>query len=833
MSGRARLALCAAAATLMASCALLPLVDPATWFLQAAFLLAVQTGVGAAARRVPLARPLTIAVQALVTLMLLTLSFAREQAVAGLLPGPDVFRYFGELLQAGADDVSRYSIPAPLSDGIRLMMVGGVVVIGLAVDALAVTFRSAAPAGLPLLALYSVAAGLADGGAGWIWFLLAATGYLVLLLAEGRDRLSQWGRVFGGGPRAPGGDPSGSPTAPVRTGRRIGAVALGVALVVPLALPALDGGLLDAARTGVAGGSGGGNTISAVNPLVSLSDSLNVDEDREVMSYRTNSEETQNLYLRIVSLDEFDGTAWKPAKRHVEDVPGSFPTPPGLSDDVRRTEVQTRISAADWYAQDWLPLPYPASQVGINGKWRFEPVGRTLVGDHGQTTRGQEYTVKSLIVQPTADQLANAPEAPEVLKREFTKVPNSLPPVVAATARQITADSANDYERAVKLQDWFALEGGFTYDTEVKVGSGSQAIARFLRDKEGFCVHFSFAMASMARTLGIPARVAVGFTPGSPKSDGTMSVGLRDAHAWPELYFEGVGWTRFEPTPNRGSVPDYTRTDTPGAAVPDPDAPSRSSSSEPSAAPSGSEDCTAAEKKLEQPCASESPQAAFGATNDDPPWWLSLLLWLAGGLAVGTLPLLPMLWRLRARSVRLGSHHWTVANAGGVAAAAGQEAGGDTGMDLRLDGQGRATEARTAAVALEAWQEVSDTAWDFGIPPDESQTPRKAAARIVRVGHLEPEAAASVHRIADAVEQVLYAPSPRPAPGLSADVRRMTQGLRATASRGTRLRALLAPRSAVRVVWAASDRWHALKYRTAVRWTALLRRPSSQGGSGG
>ncbi|MBV1938126.1 DUF3488 and transglutaminase-like domain-containing protein [Streptomyces sp. BV286] len=796
MSGRARLALCAAAATLMAACALLPLVDPATWFLQAAFLLAVQTGVGAAARRVPLARPLTIAVQALVTLMLLTLSFAREQAIAGLLPGPDVFRYFGELLQAGADDVGRYSIPAPLSDGIRLMLVGGVVVIGLAVDALAVTFRSAAPAGLPLLALYSVAAGLADGAAGWVWFLLAAAGYLVLLLAEGRDRLSQWGRVFGGGPRTPGTDPSEGAVAPIRTGRRIGAVALGIALVVPLALPALDGGLLDAAGTGVGTGTGGGGTISAVNPLVSLRDSLNVDEDREVMSYRTDSEETQDLYLRIVSLDEFDGTAWKPAKRHVDDVPDSFPTPPGLGDDVERTEIQTRISAADWYAQDWLPMPYPASQVGIGGKWRYEPVGRTLVGDHGQTTRGLEYTVKSLIVQPTAEQLANAPEAPAVLKREFTKVPESLPPIVGQTAQQITEGSANDYERAVKLQDWFALEGGFTYDTEVQVGSGSQAIARFLREKEGFCVHFSFAMASMARTLGIPARVAVGFTPGSPKSDGTTSVGLRDAHAWPELYFEGVGWTRFEPTPNRGTVPEYTRTDTPGTTLPNPDVPSRSSSTAPSAEPSSSESCTAAEKKLDQSCASESPQAAFGTTNDGSPWLMAMGLTLAG-LGVLAVPLLPMLWRMRARSVRLGAH-------------------------------GR-TEADAAAATLAAWQEVSDTAWDYGIAPDESQTPRKAAARIVRVGHLEPEAAASVHRVADAVEQVLYAPRPRPTPGLADDVRRMTAGLSATAGRGTRLRALLAPRSAVRVAWALSEGWIALKSRVAARWTAAVRRPSGQG----
>lgn len=293
------------------------------------------------------------------------------------------------------------------------------------------------------------------------------------------------------------------------------------------------------------------------------------------------------------------------AQRHIEDVPDRFPTPIGLGSDVQRGEIQTSISAADWYAQDWLPMPYPASKVNIKGSWRYEPVGRTLVGDHGQNTRGAQYTVTSLIVQPTAEQLASAPEPSAALKREFTKVPDSLPGLVAKTARKVTEGSTNHYEQAVKLQDYFAVNGGFTYNTQVQVGSGSAAIARFLKDKEGFCVHFSFAMASMARTLGIPARVAVGFTPGSPQADGSMSVGLRDAHAWPELYFEGVGWTRFEPTPNRGSVPEYTQTDTPGLDAPILPRPSTSTSAAPSTSASAGSDCQAQQQKPEA-CTSET-----------------------------------------------------------------------------------------------------------------------------------------------------------------------------------------------------------------------------------
>ncbi|MFE9538654.1 DUF3488 and DUF4129 domain-containing transglutaminase family protein [Streptomyces sp. NPDC006691] len=794
MSGRGRLALCAYLATVMAACSMLPLVAPASWLLQAAFLLAILTGVGALARRVPLARPLTVLAQAVVALLLLTLVFARHQALGGVLPGPDAFVQLNSLLQQGATDVGQYAIPAPATSGIRLMMVGGVLVIGLAVDALAVTFRSAAPAGLPLLALYSVAAGLSSGGASWLWFVLAAAGYLLLLLAEGRDRLSQWGRVFGGSARAPGRAQQGvfehsAPLAPVRTGRRIGALALGIALVIPAMLPALDSGLLGTAGTG-GGGDGTGGTISAVNPLVSLQNSLNQPEDREVMRYNTNTQDTKEMYLRIVALDEFDGASWKSSERHIKDVPDPLPRPDGLSPAVATSDVQTSVSAAGWYAQSWLPMPFPATRVNIKGDWRFEPVGRTLVGDRKQTTRGAQYTVSSLLVRPTAAQLADAPAPPAALLKEYTRVPDSLPSVVSATARQVTGGAANSYEKAVKLQDWFSISGGFSYNTHVQSGSGTEAIANFLKEKEGFCVHFSFSMAAMARTLGIPARVAVGFTPGTPRPDGTMSVGLRDAHAWPELYFEGVGWTRFEPTPTRGSAPDYTRQQTPVGSPSSPAEPSKRASAEPSAAPSASDSCPPADRRLGD-C---GPSAAAGVAGptDRGPSAPALIGTVLGVAALLVLPLLPLLWRRRVRARRLGS--------------------------------GGRTPADAVARTLAAWREITDTAWDHGIAPDESQTPRKAAARVVALGRLDGPAAESVHRAASAVEQVLYAPEPRPTPGLVDDVARVTAGLHAAAGRRQAWRAIFVPRSAVRVIWAVSLRWTLLREAVTTRTRILAER---------
>ncbi|SCK24577.1 DUF3488 and transglutaminase-like domain-containing protein [Streptomyces sp. WMMB 322] len=800
MSGRGRLALCAALATLAAAFALLPLVEPATWLLQAALLLGVQTLVGALARRVPLARPLTPAVQALVSLLLLTFFFVRDEAFAGLLPGPAAFAEFGQLLAQGGHDVGRYAIPAPVTDGIRLMLVGGVLLIGLLVDALAVTFRSAAPAGLPLLALYSVAAGLARDGAGWPWFLCAAGGYLLLLLAEGRERLSQWGRVFtdrgrpGSSAYEPGGV-EGPATAPVRTGRRIGALTLGLALVVPAVMPSLGSGLLDAARNGRGGLGQNGGTVSAVNPLVALQDSLNQAEDRTALSYTTSTRNTQEMYLRIVALDRFDGSSWKPSERRIDAVPDPLPAPPGLSPDVRTEKVRSNIVAAPWYAQNWLPMPYPADRVRLEGRWRFEPEGRTLVGDRGQTTRGERYQVESLLVKPTPRQLRQAPEPPRAVTEEYTKVPDSLPGVVERTARQVTSKASSDYERAVRLQDWFASDGGFTYDTRVRAGSGSAAIGNFLEQKEGFCVHFAFTMAAMARTLGIPARVAVGFTPGTADAEGRMNVGLKDAHAWPELYFEGVGWTRFEPTPTRGTPPPYAQPETPDPREnPAEQLPDRGQSTEPSPVPSESESCDANAKRLDPQCGQAAPAPDGGNGDGGLPLGTVAGVTAASLLGLGLL-MLPMLWRVRTRSRRLGDR--------AAPSVPGRGADG--------------------AVVLGAWRELVDSGWDYGVVPEESATPRKAAERIVRIGDLGPEAAEAAFRVALEVEQVLYAPQPRPGVGVRADVLLVRAALRDAAPRSLRLRALLLPPSSIRVMWtvtgaatAVRDRWlGALRVRFA------------------
>src|SRR5439155_8920763 len=95
----------------------------------------------------------------------------------------------------------------------------------------------------------------------------------------------------------------------------------------------------------------------------------------------------------------------------------------------------------------------------------------------------------------------------------------------------------------------------FTYSLDVPQGQSSSAIDEFLESKSGYCEQFAGTFAAMARAVGLPARVAVGFTPGDadPDTPGLYHVRGEHAHAWPEVFIAGQGWVLFEPTPTRGA----------------------------------------------------------------------------------------------------------------------------------------------------------------------------------------------------------------------------------------------------------------------------------------
>jgi transglutaminase-like putative cysteine protease len=123
------------------------------------------------------------------------------------------------------------------------------------------------------------------------------------------------------------------------------------------------------------------------------------------------------------------------------------------------------------------------------------------------------------------------------------------------TALQVVGHARSPYAAVVALESWFRAGGGFTYDEHPPTIPGIPPLVSFLHTRRGYCQHFAGAMALMLRYLGIPARVAVGFTSGTyDKSTRTWTVTDHDAHAWVEVWFRGYGWLPFDPTPGRGTL---------------------------------------------------------------------------------------------------------------------------------------------------------------------------------------------------------------------------------------------------------------------------------------
>src|SRR5690606_8291077 len=132
---------------------------------------------------------------------------------------------------------------------------------------------------------------------------------------------------------------------------------------------------------------------------------------------------------------------------------------------------------------------------------------------------------------------------------------------IAELAREVTEGTTNRLEQASALQAYLRDTSRFTYSTEGTPAASRDAVWDFLQSRSGYCVQFATAMVVMARTLGIPARVGVGYLPGDFEAATSSYLVLgRAAHAWPELYFPRIGWLRFEPTPaiQSGAPPEYT-----------------------------------------------------------------------------------------------------------------------------------------------------------------------------------------------------------------------------------------------------------------------------------
>jgi transglutaminase-like putative cysteine protease len=331
-----------------------------------------------------------------------------------------------------------------------------------------------------------------------------------------------------------------------------------VAAVAPVVLPGFG-------SQGVIDLSSADDDLVRIDPFVSVQESLQRDEILPVFDV----EAEVGRYWRMVALPNFDGQRWSedpaPTTLAIEpDAPLATTTPvaaPGETTDVTFTTTSE-------LADPWLPLPYPprSTDAQLDGM-RWDPEGGSVLIDGG-IGAGVTYNAVADVVQPTPQELRADTILATSEAVRYTQFPADLPPEIAATAAAWTRGASSPFDQIIAIQDRFT-GGDFEYDDTVPGSTSDRAMVDFLlEERVGFCQQFASTMGAMLRTLSIPTRLAMGFTPGEAKGgSGELSVTTENAHVWVEVFFPSFGWVPFEPTPNRQNVEAYPYLD-PDASTP-------------------------------------------------------------------------------------------------------------------------------------------------------------------------------------------------------------------------------------------------------------------------
>jgi transglutaminase-like putative cysteine protease len=703
-------------ALLLAYAGLRPTLQGVSWYLVGALFIVLVLVAANLTRRLSRRPWLPTLVAAVASLMALTLGYAADKALLGVIPTPDVIARFSRLGEQAWLSIAEQALPA--TPELAIVFLLALLTAGCALFADLVVRRAPALTAAPLLALLAVPVAIRAGVAEPVWFVLTAIVFLVLL-RRGQRRAR--------------------PAAVLATG----VVVIAGSLLLPFVLPPV-GDVPDTGGPGIDG---------AVNPLINLGDDLRQGSDVPALTYSTSS--TEGVYLRLATLDRFDGRQWEPADVNParSHTLARFPAPTGLTPAIKRTTLTATVQVGDISGR-WLPVPYPASRItGVGDDWKWVSGGLT-VRSQATSASGQHYKARFLDLKPDLAQLRAATPSPVGMPLDVA-LPTGMPSIIADTAQRVTAGATTEYDKAVALQDYFQSDGGFTYSETAPVdqhydGSGADIVAEFLQKKAGYCVHFSSAMAIMARTLGIPSRVVVGFQPGTPASINdkrVFQVSSHDLHAWPELYFADIGWLRFEPTPGRGVLPSYSDPEAVDDAINQGDAtasPGATASADPSTAATESANASAA------PTASAGSSTASGRA-DSTPWIVVIVLLVAVALLFT-----PAGIRAAQRARRM-----------------------------------RAV-ARGRDPATHAWAELRDTARDNGWAAPDTETPREFADRL---SVTLSSSAARIEELRRSVETTAYARDPGPI--RAGELRAVVKAIGASTSGRDRLRAVLLPPSLI------------------------------------
>ncbi len=455
-------------------------------------------------------------------------------------PTPETVERLRLLIDSGVQAIADGRIPVQPTRGIELLVVAGAVLAYLVAELFALGFGRGALAGLPLVALWAPAISFErDPGLGLAF--VTGTCYLMLLVLTRR--------------RSRRNDRTTAQELPVAAAAAAGLAA--VALVLTTATTALP---FHGSVTLPSGwGAEGIDSPLRISTDLDMRADLEDRSDRTLLRYRGDGSVVDAL--RMYSLSDFDGVRWQPDARQPElhDADGLlWPDPDVQTDPEKVKTLDVEVLALN---QDRLPVPTEPRTVDVGGGWLYDAQDDEVVATRG-TTRGLSFSIEVHPRGLTADELRRERPGRPGDGGTYLDVPDTPHAAdIKALAERVVDGTTNTYDAAVALQSFLRNAQEFRYSTDVPPPRSDDAVWDFLTDRQGYCVQYATTMTIMARMLGIPARMAVGFLPGRADGDvvGQYLVSARQAHTWPELYFEDAGWVRFEPTPARqtGAPPLY------------------------------------------------------------------------------------------------------------------------------------------------------------------------------------------------------------------------------------------------------------------------------------
>ncbi len=779
MTGRRRLGLVAASATLLASAPLSAIFQSWTWLLQCALT------VGLIAGAVTLARTLRFPGWAQACTMLVTLLFTLSwlyRSGTGLpVPGPATFGHFGDLLSEAGNDTRSYGVPVPDRAGLLFIAVLGIGAVAIAVDLLTVVVRRPALAGLPMLAIYSVPVAVYVDSVPVLPFIVGSIGFLWLLVADNVDRVRRFGRRFTGDGRDVD---VWEPSPLAAAGRRLGLVGVVVAVLLPLLVPTFSSSLLSQlTQGGSASNTGATNGTGKVNLFASLSGQLAEGATVTLLKVKTN--ETDPFYLRFGVADQLTTTGFGSRPTTGNAITNGQPDPlrdtPG-DDTFHKFHAQVEIT--DAFRQGLLPVYTGTSQINDLGDgWSYDPAQQVVFSTGRSSTKGKKYNFDYERANYTPTELRTAPTTPpdDALRRLYTSTPKDA--TVDNKVAELIKGKTTDYEKVRALYSYFSRENGFTYSLTTGSTGNSSEIASFLKNKVGYCQQYAAALAWMVRAANIPARVAFGFTRGQINGD-TYQITNHNAHAWTEVYLQNFGWIPFDATPAAG-VPGSVRSN----YAPDNDRPAPTVSTPAQAAPGAEPNVKTSRATRDPGAAADSGPAGGGTTTQSSGPSVTNVLTAVGIALLLALLAVPALLRVLLRRRRLATASPRVLTVDGSP---------PPPPDSTAAVVVTADAARARADAHAAWDEVIDTMIDFRVPIDPSETPRVTAQRLVRDTFLPEDPAGAATLLGQAEERARYARVPLADGELNAALTQVRKGIAHSATRRTRLAAVLLPPSILR-----------------------------------